>query len=237
MDKHTFQINFDDLNLDVVKIERIIGFKQGESPEIVSKLISEVLTEAKIIRSIKAEFRIFDNIVFDVSQWSISIFDQLFRLGKIIYNQIKKSDSAALFLCTAGEEFGIRSTKAMKNGDLLRGYIYDVLGSEIVETAAELMQNMLEERMVLSGRNITNRFSPGYCGWDVADQHKLFSLMPDNFCGIRLNESALMDPVKSVSGIIGLGENVKRRPYTCSFCDMQDCIYRNKRASVSKLRN
>ncbi|MCK7538940.1 MAG: hypothetical protein MZV63_52410 [Marinilabiliales bacterium] len=47
---------------------------------------------------------------------------------------------------------------------------------------------------------ITNRFSPGYCGWDVAEQHKLFSFFKDNFCGITLTESALMNPVKSVSG-------------------------------------
>ncbi|NSW95142.1 MAG: methionine synthase, partial [Bacteroidales bacterium] len=88
------------------------------------------------------------------------------------------------------------------------------------------MQEDLERRLAAEGLNITNRFSPGYCGWDVAEQHKLFSLLPGNFCKIRLTESALMDPIKSVSGIIGAGLHVKRRPYTCNFCDMKDCIYR-----------
>jgi hypothetical protein len=229
MNRNTFQIDIKDLDLDVVKIERVIGYKQGESHEIVSDLISEVLIEAEMICSIKAEYRIFDNIVFDAIEKSITILDQVFMIRKIIFGQIKRSDSAALFLCTAGEEIGEKSRIFMNGRDLLRGYIYDVVGSEIVEAAAELMQDELEKKMAESGRKITNRFSPGYCGWDVAEQHKLFNLMNDNFCGIRLSPSSLMEPVKSVSGIIGIGENVRRRPYTCNLCDLKDCIYRKSR--------
>jgi hypothetical protein len=229
MNRNTFQIDIKDLDLDVVKIERVIGYKQGESHEIVSDLISEVLIEAEMICSIKAEYRIFDNIVFDANEKSITILDQVFMIRKIIFGQIKRSDSAALFLCTAGEEIGEKSRIFMNGRDILRGYIYDVVGSEIVEAAAELMQDELEKKMAESGRKITNRFSPGYCGWDVAEQHKLFNLMNDNFCGIRLSPSSLMEPVKSISGIIGIGENVRRRPYTCNLCDLKDCIYRKSR--------
>jgi hypothetical protein len=229
MNRNTFQIDLKDLDLDVVKIERVIGYKQGESQETVSDLISDVLKEAEMICSIKAEYRIFDNIVFDAIEKSITITDQVFMIRKIIFGQIKRSDSAALFLCTAGEEIGEKSRISMKEGDLLKGYIYDVVGSEIVEAAAELMQDELEKKMAESGRKITNRFSPGYCGWNVDEQHKLFNLMNENFCGIRLSPSSLMEPVKSVSGIIGIGENVKRRPYTCNLCDLKNCIYRKSR--------
>jgi hypothetical protein len=55
--------------------------------------------------------------------------------------------------------------------------------------------------------------------------------MPDNFCGIRLTPSALMDPVKSVSGFIGIGNDVRFNPYTCNLCDMKDCIYRKVRGA------
>jgi cobalamin-dependent methionine synthase I len=134
-----------------------------------------------------------------------------------------------VFLCTAGEEIGIRSKKAMKDGDLFAGYIYDVIGSEIAEAAADLMQNRLGTSLAPEGRKTTNRYSPGYCGWDVAEQHKLFSLVPENYCGIRLTASALMDPIKSISGFIGVGERVKNNPYTCKICDMKECIYRRKK--------
>jgi len=226
MTSSTFQFDFKDLKINSSRIETVLGYKEGEDRELVSGLIEEILTESKEISNIKAQYAIFHGVLFDNDTKSVEINNSSFHIKKIVFGQIKKSDSVAIFLCTAGEEIGIRSRKAMQERDLLKGYIYDVTGSEIVEAAADLMQAELEKSMLGSGKKITNRYSPGYCGWDVAEQHKLFQLIPDNFCRIRLTESALMDPVKSVSGIIGIGKDVKSNPYTCRMCDLNDCIYR-----------
>jgi hypothetical protein len=226
MADRTFQFDFKDLKLNVSQIEEVIGYNEGDDRGFVNDLIKELLKESEEICNIKAQYTIFNDIQFENTFKTLVINDIQFKVKNIVFGQIKKSDSAAIFLCTAGTEIGMRSRKAMHERDLLRGYILDVIGSEVVEAAADIMQNGFEREMASSGKKITNRYSPGYCGWDVAEQHKLFRLMPDNFCGIRLTESALMDPVKSVSGIIGIGENVKRNPYTCNMCDMKDCIYR-----------
>jgi hypothetical protein len=226
MNISTFQYDFSDLKLDIAHIEKVIGYKEGESQETISALIHEMLIEVEEISRIKAEYRIYNCIKFNEAGKSVEINNVQFQINKIIYRQIKKASSIAIFLCTAGAETGIRSRKAMRDGDLLTGYIIDVIGSEIVEAAADLMQAKLQEEMNASGLKITNRFSPGYCGWNVDEQQKLFRLMPDNFCGIRLNDSSLMDPEKSVSGFIGIGTDVKKLPYTCHLCDMKDCIYR-----------
>lgn len=229
MQTATFQFKFSDLNLTVVQIERFMGYKDGESHVTISELIRKLLRETELACNIKAEYRIFPAEDYNDSDKSIRINGLVFNVKKIVYGQIKKADSIAVFLCTAGEEIGILSREAMKNGDLLTGYVYDVIGSEVVEAAVDLMQNDLSTAMISAGKKITNRYSPGYCGWDVAEQHKLFRLMPDNFCGVKLNDSALMDPEKSVSGFIGIGEKVKYNPYTCRLCDMKDCIYRSVR--------
>jgi hypothetical protein len=213
----------------VSQIESVMGYDEGISHMVVADIISKVLDEADTICEMKAEYRIFDNILFNESDKTIAFNDQVFDIHKVIFGQIRKSDLAALFLCTAGEELSTRCRKSMKEGDLLKGYVYDVVGSETVEAAAELMQKQLENDVKDSGMKTTNRFSPGYCGWMVDEQHKLFNLMPDNYCSIRLTASALMEPIKSVSGLIGVGLNVKRAPYTCSYCDMENCIYRKKK--------
>jgi hypothetical protein len=124
------------------------------------------------------------------------------------------------------------SRRSMKEGDLLRGYVYDVIGSEVVENAVDRMQGELKKTAAAEGQMITNRFSPGYCGWDVAEQHKLFSFFKNNFCAITLTDSALMDPVKSVSGLIGIGRDVNYISYQCHICDNKNCIYRNRKVNV-----
>lgn len=236
MIKTTFQFDFKELNLNVSQIERVIGYKVGEKEEIFSDLISDVLKELEPVCRIRAEFVIIPDVKFLYADKSIDLGNIIFQIKKIVFGQLKKSDSIAVFLCTAGEEPGYRSRKAMKEGDLLRGYIYDIIGSEIVEAAADLMQESLKTELASEGKKITNRYSPGYCGWDVAEQHKLFQLIPDNFCGVRLTSSALMDPVKSVSGFIGIGENVRFNTYTCSLCDLRNCIYRSSGVKEKPIR-
>jgi len=208
-------------------IEEVLGYDENDDRGFVIDLIEEVLSESRSISNIKAQYTIFDDIVFDNDSRSVKVNNFSFNVKKIVFTQLRKSESVALFLCTAGVEIGLRSRKAMHERDFLRGYIYDVVGSNIVEGAADLMQAELEKSMTGSGKMITNRYSPGYCGWDVAEQHKLFELIPDNYCGIQLTSSALMDPEKSISGIIGIGRSVKNNPYTCRLCSQKDCVYRS----------
>lgn len=222
----TFHFDYSDLHVDLKQIENVLGYGEGDDREIVNNVVKDLLNEPGLFRQIRAEYIIYDNIEFVSSDKSLNINGINFNINKILFGQLKKAGSLAVFLCTAGEDIGIRSRKAMSDGDPLTGYIYDITGSIIVDAATDLMQGELEKQISAQGKKITNRYSPGYCGWDVSEQHKLFRLVPDNFCGIKLTESALMDPVKSVSGIIGIGPDVRYNPYRCSLCDMKDCAYR-----------
>lgn len=232
MHKSTFEFDFSDLGITVAQIEKLLGYKEGESHESVSFLISDAFEEAVKICTIKAEYAIYDSVEFADHDKVIGINEILFDVKKIVYSQMKDSESIAVFLCTAGDEITIRTRDILSAGDPLTGFIYDTIGSVIVDAAADLMQRGLEGVAASEGLKITNRYSPGYCGWDVSEQHKLFQLIPDNFCGIKLTASALMDPVKSASGFIGIGENVRYNSYTCELCGMKTCTYRKEREVV-----
>ena len=223
---NTFQFEFRQLGLTITQVQNDMGYREEAPDASVLDVISDVIKDCESLNNIRAEYRIFDNISFDQAGKTVRIKDVVFEIKNTVFAQLRKSESIAVFLSTAGEDTAARGRQANMEGDLLRGFVYDVIGSEIVEAAAELMQNDLDERMAPAGLLTTNRFNPGYCGWNVTEQHKLFRLMADNYCGIRLTGSALMDPVKSGSGFIGIGKTVKRVPYTCSFCDMADCFYR-----------
>ena len=132
-----------------------------------------------------------------------------------------------MFICTAGQGISHQSQKLLAGENPVLGYIFDILGSMIVERATDEMQNEIKQIANDKGWAITNRYSPGYCKWNVADQHKLFSFFPSNCCGISLTDSALMYPIKSVSGIIGIGTHVVHQDYTCDLRNQQGCVHRN----------
>ena len=146
--------------------------------------------------------------------------------GGQIAAYLKGAEYLALFTCTAGAIFTDLSSRYNKSGDYLEAYITDAIGSLTVEKAMDNIQAQLEMEMKSERLNITNRYSPGYCNWPVSGQRELFGTMGEIPVKVSLTESCLMLPIKSVSGIIGIGRNVKKRAYACQICKNKDCIYR-----------
>ncbi|MBP8959776.1 MAG: methionine synthase [Bacteroidales bacterium] len=226
MKRYTFRFDYSELKINPSRILKLLDCEREDSPEFLLKSIDKVLSEASELSDVKAELAICSNIKINKESGVMTIEGIDFHPGKIIISQLWKSESVAVFACTAGSRLSDRSKKLIEEKNLLEGYVFDVVGSEIVEAGADLMQEKLKIMMAAEGMLITNRYSPGYCGWDVSEQDKLFSLIPDNYCGITLTNSALMIPLKSVSGIIGIGKKVRFNFYTCNLCDDRNCIYR-----------
>ena len=176
-------------------------------------------------------------ILKEVSQWlrpqfSYFVVNKLpdFEMGTIILRQLRGSEAYALFICTSGLEFEAYQRQLKEQGDMVRVFIADALGSVIAEKCADQMEKALQESIDKLGWKHTNRFSLGYCGWHVSQQQLLFPLFQGHTCGVKLTDSSLMVPIKSVSGIIGLGEKVRKLEYTCGLCDFKQCYKRKKKA-------
>ena len=151
-------------------------------------------------------------------------------MGRIILRQLRGSEAYALFICTCGVKFEAYQQRLKQQGDMVRVFIADALGSVIAEHCADQMEIALQESIDKLGWHHTNRFSPGYCGWHVSQQQLLFPLFQGHTCGVTLTDSSLMLPIKSVSGIIGLGASVRKLNYTCGLCDFKQCYKRKKKA-------
>lgn len=176
-------------------------------------------------------------IIDDVREWLCPQFCFMvvrdlpaFNMGKIIERQLHGSEAYALFICTSGVEFEAYQQRLKQDGDMVRVFIADSLGSVIAEKCADQMERHLQKSIDKLGWKHTNRFSPGYCGWHVSQQQLLFPLFDGHTCGVRLTDSSLMLPIKSVSGLIGLGKEVRRLDYTCGLCNFEKCYKRRKQS-------
>jgi len=172
-------------------------------------------------------------VIDDVRQWLRPRFCYFvvaqmpdFDIGKIILRQLRGSEAYALFICTSGVEYETYQQRLKADGDMVRVFIADALGSVIAEKCADRMELHLQEEIDKLQWHHTNRFSPGYCGWHVSQQQLLFPLFHGCTCDVRLTDSSLMVPIKSVSGLIGLGKEVRHLDYTCGLCDFKQCYKR-----------
>lgn len=225
-DTYLVDITLEDIKIDKKEIEVLLGYKNGGTPSHFIDLIDSALADIPNIVDIKAGYKLLPVSYASAKNSGLCVGEKFFHLDKIVTGILKKSDEVALFCVTIGEGLEKHSNELILNGDLVNGFVCDIVASVTVEACTDALHDHLFKKMNLINKKCTNRYSPGYCNWNVDEQHILFSLLPPNFCGISLTESALMRPIKSVSGIIGIGNKVKYTEYSCEGCNMKDCTYR-----------
>ena len=228
-----FSYSFNELNINVGMVEGAMGYFDSPSPEPFPAMIALALNQSEALCNIKGSLLVSSNFSCDKKGY-FTFEGFCFNAGKKIIKQLENAGGAVLFICTAGAGIGERSKELMAIGDFMDGYILDVIGSVAVEAAIDKIQDSLEKEMIGKGFNLTNRYSPGYCGWSLTEQRQLFDLFPNNYCEIQLSDSFLMNPVKSVSGIMGFGTNVENGIYECQLCELVTCFYRKMRIDKYK---
>lgn len=171
-------------------------------------------------------YRLVDCDSIDDERGVISCGGKALEAGRRISRYMNGASQLALFVCTAGALFTRISHTYQSNNDFLEAFIVESIGSATVEKAMDMIQERLRRDMAEQGLKITNRYSPGYCEWLLNGQKSLFGLIGMNSVGVTLSDSCLMQPIKSVSGIIGIGANVKLYPYGCRICASKTCVYR-----------
>ena len=214
---------------DPADILKLLGEDQEISKVHTTELVNHFISECLRLSSPEGAYLITEALE-PTSSESLHIPGISFESGKIIQKMLRHSEYYALFLVTAGPEPELLARSLLSEGNYLEGYIVDLVASTLVDQAADQVEEQVRQEMNARGMQITNRYSPGYCSWNVEEQQKLFSLFPEGCCGIKLSTSSLMDPIKSISGIIGAGARVKYQEYTCEICPMKDCQFRRTRA-------
>ena len=136
-------------------------------------------------------------------------FDQIYRgdgdndTDTPLEHVVEDAVSLALFAVTLGEEISDRISTYFDAGELAEGYILDQVASFAADELAGIagrrfqVDNTRDDLAVLP-------YSPGYCGWHVSGQRALFDHLRPDEIGISLNDSCLMHPIKSVSGVLVL---------------------------------
>lgn len=149
------------------------------------------------------------------------------QTGRIITPFLKDASQCAVFVATAGKEFEDFQREVKNSGQIVEEFLLDAFGSAIAEATVREVCKYIEKKAAEENKGVSFPYSPGYCGWKVVEQQILFSLLPDFPCGVSLSSSSLMCPIKSVSGVVAIGERITKQKYGCELCGKKDC-YKNR---------
>lgn len=212
------RMTMSDISLDMDEIFASMGYPDPGSPAHEMKdMVDELLDRFQPV--CHPQFHYIESTVEGLSPKGI------------IMKGLAGADKYLLFIATAGLEFQEEINKISAEGDIVKVYVADLIGSEIAEATVRECRKAIEADY--PGVGVSNSYSPGYCGWVLSDQKEIFSRFKGETCGVSLNDSCLMYPIKSVSGIISVGAKVEKREYGCAICGRKDC-YKNRLKRIKK---
>lgn len=135
--------------------------------------------------------------------------------------------SLALFAVTVGAEVSGRIPRLFDAGEMAEGYILDQVASFAADEMAQIAAGRFGPAEKQGPDQGVLPYSPGYCGWNVSGQRALFARLDPTEIGVTINDSCLMSPIKSVSGVLVLAPveaHVFSPAFTCcSTCTTLDC--------------
>jgi hypothetical protein len=139
-------------------------------------------------------------------------------------------EEVVCFVGTIGARLDDEIKRLTKENRVSQAYIFDAMGSAAVESMVDEFQRHMEKALNPVHKGTTLRFSPGYCDWPLTEQKKLFRLFQSRGLSVNLNDSCLMQPRKSISGIFGVFPFQAHTPAAafnpCSECGKKGCSMR-----------
>lgn len=141
--------------------------------------------------------------------------------GNTANKMLAQCKSAALLACTIGAGFD-SMLRAEQVRDMAGAVILDACGSALVESGCDAAEIELSNRF--SEKFLTDRFSPGYGDLPLSLQPDICSALDSvRRLGLTVTDSLLLNPVKSVTAVIGISQKPQMaRIRGCDYCSMRE---------------
>jgi len=175
---------------------------------------------------------------------SVELRNGSVRLGGIEFSSKKLQEillesnahGALLVAVSAGAECEEHARELWTEGKPDEYFFLETYGSAVVEQLITAASGRLCAWADEHQTAALPHFSPGYSGWDIAQQLPLWSLFQKNLNGafpgrLEVLESGMLRPKKSLLAVIGLTSDLEKarrfqKLIPCQNCSLPDCRYR-----------
>lgn len=217
-----------ELKLDLAcrDVLRMMGgsHRQPVRPEILD-LVSQLLVEA--IPHIRARAVYEIRHVVQMTDHQLTL-DGVPGFNGPIADFLRPAKRVVLFVVTIGNGIEELAEARRAAGKTLEAYTLQGIGSAAADAAIDAFVDHLWTREAGPGEAVSPPFSPGYCGLPITEQKTLFSILDTRPIGVSLLPSMIMVPIKSISGMVGIGNalEIEARGLPCNYCDLDRCQMR-----------
>jgi len=134
------------------------------------------------------------------------------------------AEKLLLISTTIGTVIEDRLTEYKETGKMSEAFALDACATAYVAKAGTTAMSRMEEAYHHEGLKTTFPMGPGHSYWKgLEDMQVIFHFLRAERIGIRLNDSNLMIPRKSIAMVMGVGRNLPEfeGKTHCNFCNLQ----------------
>lgn len=179
-------------NLDIVELASVVPELKGTEKKLSE--LNGYLKPKVFWRELKVEKMDNSRLAFDGGRFVIE--------SAYVASGLKNCRQATLFALTLGEGLPDYAKLCINEGRLWEGSIADLFGSHGIEILAGRFHDYLKGTKIPQGLFSTLRFSPGYGDWQLKEQVQVISYLEAERV-IRVTENYLLEPVKSITALVG----------------------------------
>ena len=217
-----------DLTLDLDLVLRSQGGDPARARPALRAMAAAMTERARPMLAPAIAFEIFD--VTEVRHERLVISPRVALKSARVAQALGGAKQIAVAVCTIGPQLEEAVGAMFAAGQQVEATVLDGVGSAAVEELSQRACRMFEDIARRRGLMTSSPFSPGEPDWPLEGQRDLFDLVPGEEIGVTLADSCLMRPLKSLSLVVGMGENLSVGGSPCEFCSLsQVCRYRERK--------
>jgi hypothetical protein len=148
--------------------------------------------------------------------------------GPLAARALAGAEKVVLAVCTIGPALEAHMKRLFAE-DPVTAMALDGAGTAALRKISAAVVGNLQEIAADHDWGVGMRAQPGQEGWSIWQQQVIFERLPTDSIGVRLTDSCLMVPRKSVSFAIGMGPHMRPDAVACDFCSKSEgCLWRVK---------
>lgn len=186
-------------------IYRRLGYRRGitQVNDDLKRKIEDAIEYAVTLIQLKgAGMRI---PIQEMGQSKIILSKSIVFESKDLAKMLRDCEEILLMGATAGNDIIDAIREDTDANDLTRGVVLDAVASEMVDASLDWIINYFNHELRRENKQIIKRrFSAGYGDFMLENQNLIYNILDLEHIGIRINESCIFMPEKSVTAVGGI---------------------------------
>lgn len=218
------------LKIDVNEVLRQVGISiDAELRPRIESLIAELLSSGEVDRLLAPAIAYELHAITEIHSDRLCIENSWTIQGSLLPSTLAQASDLAVVFCTIGPDLENEKAECKAKKNIMRALLLDSFGSAAIDILAVEAYHLIRDLAASRGLAASSPISPGMEGFSLSEQSHMAQLAPIKEIGLQLTSSCMMNPQKSLSMIIGFGEEMPTwsRAEACARCNLaKSCRYR-----------